>query len=106
MACLVSLKRIRCLVVIFDTLSTRVDKDLNLGFETGIISLSTCLSYRYTNDALTVDRNGLMQVRYQGQFRKQGSTFLLIYLVEIMMSNCPKTPSKTALCNAEHIFLF
>jgi len=28
-------------VVIFDTLSTRVEKVINLGFEIGIISLST-----------------------------------------------------------------
>lgn len=56
-----------------------MEEVINLGFETDIISLSTWPSFHYTNDALTMDRNVLMQVSYLGQFRKSRSKYLFIW---------------------------
>lgn len=55
-------------VVIFDTLSIRVEKVINLGFETGIISLSAWPSFHYANGALSTDTNDPMQVRDLGSW--------------------------------------
>lgn len=51
-------------VVIFSTLTKRVKKVKDLGFETDILILSTWPSFQNTNNALAMDKNDLMQVKY------------------------------------------